>query len=146
MLFDFTSHFVLLYIYYVLLCLTLSFASILLLLVYTVNVFYLIELLFNFYLFFILAMSPSSGYYSRIKMRFSPGRFKKFVNDLEEDQKGFVQESGFGQLLLLSDFKVSVPLLEWVLSKIIVGVSEFRFQGKLQRKWPLMPYFNIMFW
>ena len=60
-------------------------------------------------------MNPSSGCYSRIKMRFSPsspGRFKKFVNDLEEDQKGFVQESGFGQLLLLSDFKVSVPLLE----------------------------------
>jgi len=50
-MFDFASHFVLLYIYYVLLCLTLSFASILLLLVYTVNVFYLIELLFNFYLF-----------------------------------------------------------------------------------------------
>ena len=45
-------------------------------------------------------------------MWFSPGRFKKFVNDLEEDQKGFVQESGFGQLLLLSDFKVFVPLLE----------------------------------
>ena len=45
-------------------------------------------------------------------MWFSLGRFKKFVNDLEEDQKGFVQESGFGQLLLLSDFKVFVPLLE----------------------------------
>ena len=57
-------------------------------------------------------MSQSSGCYSRIKMWFSPGRFKKFVNDLEEDKKGFVQESGFGQLLLLSDSKVSVPLLE----------------------------------
>ena len=71
-------------------------------------------------------------------MWFSPGRFKKFVNDLEEDQKGFVQESGFGQLILLSDFKVSVPLLEWVLSKIIVGVSEFRFQGKSIRFTPSM--------
>ena len=83
-------------------------------------------------------MSQSSGCYSQIKMWFSPGRFKKFVNDLEEDQKGFVQESGFGQLILLSDFKVSVPLLEWVLSKIIVGVSEFRFQGKSIRFTPSM--------
>ena len=47
----------------------------------------------NFFLilpFFILAMSQSSGCYSRIKMWFSPGRFKKFVNDLEEDKKSFV--------------------------------------------------------
>ena len=41
-------------------------------------------------------------------------------------------------MLLLSDFKVSVPLLEWVLSKIIVGVSEFRFQGKSIRFTPSM--------
>ena len=41
-------------------------------------------------------------------------------------------------MILLSDFKVSVPLLEWVLSKIIVGVYEFRFQGKSIRFTPSM--------
>jgi len=71
-------------------------------------------------------------------MRFSPGRSKKFVHALTANQKGFVEESGFGRLLLLSDFKVSLRLLEWVLSKIIVGVSEFRFQGKSIRFTPSM--------
>ena len=71
-------------------------------------------------------------------MWFSPVRSMKFVHALTTNQKGFVEESGFGRLLLLSDFKVSLRLLEWVLSKIIVGVSQFRFQGKSIRFTPSM--------
>ncbi|XP_025804244.1 uncharacterized protein LOC112883197 [Panicum hallii] len=89
---------------------------------------------------FLLIHRSGFGFVLRIqvKMLFSPGRFKKFVGEFVDDQKGFVEESGFGHLLHISDFKVPVPLLEWVMSIIIVGVSEFRFEGRSIRFIPSM--------
>jgi hypothetical protein len=63
-------------------------------------------------------------------LRFAPRRFKKFVGSLAPDQIDFVRDSGFGSLLNVSDFKVRIPFLEWIMSNIVVGVAEFHYNGK----------------
>ncbi|CAL5068271.1 unnamed protein product [Urochloa decumbens] len=66
----------------------------------------------------------------RIKSRFSSHRFKKYLDSLDDVQKGFVQANGFGNLLNISEFSVPMDLLDWIMSHLIVGVSEFRCHDK----------------
>ncbi|KAL6646822.1 hypothetical protein ACP70R_015516 [Stipagrostis hirtigluma subsp. patula] len=63
----------------------------------------------------------------RVKCRFSSHRFRKVVDSLSADQRQFVIDNGFGNLLNISDFTVPIPLLEWLMDHLIVGVAEFKF-------------------
>jgi hypothetical protein len=75
-------------------------------------------------------MSHSDGCSTHIKLWFTPRRFKNFVGSLAPDQIDFVRDSGFGSLLNVSDFKGPISFLEWIMSNIVVGVAEFRYNGK----------------
>ncbi|CAL4988399.1 unnamed protein product [Urochloa decumbens] len=87
----------------------------------------------------------------RIKSRFSSHRFKKFLDSLDDVQKGFVEANGFGNLLNVSEFSVPTDLLDWIMSHLIVGVSEFRCHDKsikltklmIQRIFGLPPPGNV---
>ncbi|KAL6840739.1 hypothetical protein ACP4OV_029603 [Aristida adscensionis] len=67
----------------------------------------------------------------RVKHRFSTHRFRKVVNSLSPDQRLFVVQNGWGNLLQVADFTVPIPFLEWLMDHIIVGVGEFRHRNKL---------------
>uniref|UniRef100_A0A0E0KPE5 Uncharacterized protein n=1 Tax=Oryza punctata TaxID=4537 RepID=A0A0E0KPE5_ORYPU len=58
-------------------------------------------------------------------------RFRRTMKKLVNDQKKFIRDHGFLSFLSLSEFKVPIRLVEWVMQKMNPDLCEYRYRGKV---------------
>uniref|UniRef100_K3ZNX9 Aminotransferase-like plant mobile domain-containing protein n=1 Tax=Setaria italica TaxID=4555 RepID=K3ZNX9_SETIT len=65
------------------------------------------------------------------KTRFSVHRIRDLLPNLEDHQKQWINEAGFGALLTLAEFSLPVKLVKWMLKHVDPLLREFRYRNKV---------------